>query len=141
MRILGIDYGARHVGVAMSDTLGIVAQGLPTIHYSGSMDRLIGKVKELVKRHEVTELVVGLPLNMNGTRGEKAREAEHFAKCLKEETALPTHLWDERLTTAAAARDLSEWKVGIQKKKMLIDRIAAQCILQGYLDFQRSQNS
>ena len=139
MRILGIDYGARHVGVAVSDETRLIAQGLETIHYKGSVDYLIRKIGEVVRRHEVTEVVIGLPLNMDGTKGEKAKEAESFAERLKETLHLPVALWDERLTTASVERDLSRWKLGIQKKKSLLDRLSAQLILQSYLDFQRSR--
>ena len=139
MRILGIDYGARHVGLAVSDELRLIAQGLDTIHYQGSVDFLIRKIGEAVRRHEVTEVVIGLPFNMDGTKGEKAKEAESFAERLKEALRLPVALWDERLTTQSVERDLSRWKVGIQKKKLLLDRLSAQLILQSYLDFQRSR--
>jgi len=139
MRVLGIDYGLRHVGLAVSDASKLIAQGLETIHYKGSVDFLIRKIEEVIRRHEVTEVVVGLPLNMDGTEGEKAKEVENFAERLKETLHLPVALWDERLTTASAERDLSRWKVGIQKKKLLVDRLSAQLILQSYLDFQRSK--
>ncbi|MBI4436776.1 MAG: Holliday junction resolvase RuvX [Candidatus Omnitrophica bacterium] len=139
MRILGIDYGLRHVGLALSDVLGIVAQGLETFHYAGSIDTLVQKIQEVVKRHKVTEVVIGLPLNMNGTKGEKAKETESVAQRLKEATGLSIHLWDERLTTVGATRELSRWRLGIEKKKKLLDRLSAQLILQSYLDFQRSR--
>ena len=138
MRILGIDYGLRHVGLAISDESGLIAQGLDSIHYKGSLDFLIRKIEEVVKSREVTEVVVGHPLNMDGTRGEKAGEAEHFAEELKKNTRLPVHLWDERLTTASVEREFSRWKVGSRKQKKLVDRLSAQLILQSYLDFQRS---
>ena len=140
MRILGIDYGTRHVGLAVSDASRLVAQGLDTIHYKGSVDFLIRKIGEVVHRHQVTEVVVGLPLNMNGTRGEKAKEAESFAGRLKETLHLPVELWDERLTTASVKRDFSRWRLGIQKRKKLMDRLSAHLILQSYLDFQRSRS-
>ena len=140
MRILGIDYGARHVGVAVSDETRLIAQGLDTVHYKGSVDYLIRKIGEMVRRHEVSEVVMGLPLNMDGTKGEKANEVESFAERLKETLHLPVTLWDERLTTASVERDLSRWKLGIQKKKSLLDRLSAQLILQSYLDFQRSRS-
>ena len=139
MRILGIDYGTRRVGLSVSDALGIIAQGLETLKHPGSLDLLLKKIEEVACRHHVTEFVVGLPLNMNGTKGEKAREAETFAEHLGRIMCLPVHLWDERLTTVSVERDLSRWKVGIQKKKLLRDRLSAQLILQSYLDFQRSQ--
>lgn len=140
MRILGIDYGTRHVGVAVSDATRMIAQGLETLHYSGSVDALIQKIEGLIRRHDVTECVVGLPLNMDGTKGEKAREAEHFAEELKQSTRLPVHLWDERLTTASVEREFSEWKVGSRKQKKLVDRLSAQLILQNYLDFKRRKS-
>ena len=139
MRILGIDYGTRHVGLAVSDETRLIAQGLETVHYKGSVDFLIRKIKEVARRHEVSEIIVGLPLNMNGTKGEKAKEAETFARHLKEALGLPVELWDERLTTASVERELSEWKVSVEKRKALLDRLSAQLILQNYLDCQRSR--
>ncbi len=139
MRILGIDYGMRHVGVSVSDASRMIAQGLETIHYQGSLDFLIRKIEGVVRHHEVTEVVVGLPLNMDGTKGEKAKEAENFAKQLESSLKLPVHLWDERLTSASAERELSQWKVSISKRKKLMDRLSAQLILQNYLDCQRSR--
>lgn len=139
MRILGIDYGTRRVGLAVSDTLGIVAQGLETLNYSGSLELLLQKIEKVVRQHEVTECVVGLPLNMNGTVGEKAKKVEMFAEELRHTLQLPVHLWDERLTTASVEREFSIWKVGSRKQKKLVDRLSAQLILQSYLDFQRSR--
>lgn len=141
MRILGIDYGTRRVGLALSDETGIVAQSLETLSHTGSMEVLLRKIQEIVQRHGVGECVVGLPLNMNGTRGEKAKEAEAFAEELKSFIHLPVHLWDERLTTASVEKELSRFGVGSPRRKKLVDRIAAQLILQNYLDCQRSRSA
>ncbi|MFH1857340.1 MAG: Holliday junction resolvase RuvX [Candidatus Omnitrophota bacterium] len=141
MRILGIDYGSRRVGLAVSDALGIVALGLETLAYSGSLEELLREIQEAARRHQVEEYVVGLPLNMNGTKGGKAKEVEAFAESLKQATQLPVHLWDERLTTVLAERELSQFRLGPRKKKRLLDRISAQVILQSYLDSRRSPSA
>ena len=139
MRTLGIDYGTRHVGFAISDALGIVAQGVETFHYPGSREPLLKKIEEHIRRHHITACVVGLPLNMNGTKGEKAEEVEVFAKDLERATHLPVHLWDERLTTRSVEKEFSRWRMRISKRKELLDRLSAQLILQNYLDFQRNK--
>ncbi|MCK9859138.1 MULTISPECIES: Holliday junction resolvase RuvX [Paenibacillus] len=133
MRTMGLDYGDRNIGVAVSDAFGWTAQGLETVHRrrdGGEMDR----IAELVKEHEVTEIVVGLPKNMNNTIGPRGEISMAFAEQLQQTLNLPVHLWDERLTTVSAERTLLEADVSRKKRKLVIDKMAATLILQNYLD-------
>ncbi|ACT02966.1 MULTISPECIES: Holliday junction resolvase RuvX [unclassified Paenibacillus] len=133
MRTMGLDYGDRNIGVAVSDAFGWTAQGLETVHKrrdGGEMDR----IAELVKEHEVTEIVVGLPKNMNNTIGPRGEISMAFAEQLQQTLNLPVHLWDERLTTVSAERTLLEADVSRKKRKLVIDKMAATLILQNYLD-------
>lgn len=132
MRILALDLGDRRVGVALSDPLGLTAQGLPTLERR-SRKALIEAVRTLVERHGVERIVVGLPMNMDGTMGPRAREALAFAEKLGEAVGVAVDTWDERLTTVAAERALTEGRVAKSKRRGLVDRIAAQLILEGYL--------
>ncbi|GMK47288.1 putative pre-16S rRNA nuclease [Paenibacillus glycanilyticus] len=128
-----MDYGDRNIGVAVSDAFGWTAQGLETVHRrrdGGEMDR----IAELVKEHEVTEIVVGLPKNMNNTIGPRGEISMAFAEQLQQTLNLPVHLWDERLTTVSAERTLLEADVSRKKRKLVIDKMAATLILQNYLD-------
>ncbi|GLX69458.1 Holliday junction resolvase RuvX [Paenibacillus glycanilyticus] len=133
MRTMGLDYGDRNIGVAVSDAFGWTAQGLETVHKrrdGGEVDR----IAELVKEHEVTEIVVGLPKNMNNTIGPRGEISMAFAEQLQQTLNLPVHLWDERLTTVSAERTLLEADVSRKKRKLVIDKMAATLILQNYLD-------
>ncbi|HZW82016.1 MAG TPA: Holliday junction resolvase RuvX [Candidatus Deferrimicrobium sp.] len=128
---MGLDYGDRTIGVAISDLMGWTAQGIETIRRSkGELDRL----KELITQYEVEEIVVGLPKNMDGSLGPRAQMSLEFVQLLTEVTGLPVHSWDERLTTVAAQRTLIEADVSRAKRKLVIDKMAAMLILQGYLD-------
>jgi len=133
MRIMGIDYGDRHIGVAVSDELMLTAQGLTTVRNSGD-DRMLNDIAKLADQYGVTEVVVGLPKNMNGSIGPRGRLAEEFADALREKLQLPVTMWDERLTTAAAQRTLIEADVSRKKRKVVIDQMAATLILQNYMD-------
>jgi RNAse H-fold protein YqgF len=133
MRTMGLDYGDRNIGVAVSDAFGWTAQGLETVQKrrdGGELDR----IAELVKEHEVTEIVVGLPKNMNNTIGPRGEISMAFAEQLQQTLNLPVHLWDERLTTVSAERTLLEADVSRKKRKLVIDKMAATLILQNYLD-------
>lgn len=132
-RTLGVDLGDRAVGLALSDPLGLTAQGLPTMERKG--DRADSASLALLCRdREVTRLVIGLPRNMDGSEGPRAAKSRAFAKRLHEALGLPVYLWDERLSTAEAERVLIEADVSRKRRKTLIDRLSAQVILQGYLD-------
>ncbi|WP_435924534.1 Holliday junction resolvase RuvX [Paenibacillus sp. DYY-L-2] len=133
MKILGLDYGDRRIGVAVSDAFGWTAQGLTVIERrqpGGDIDQ----IARLVTEHEVTEVVVGLPKNMNGSIGPRGELCMAFAEELKAALQIPVHLWDERLTTVSAHRTLIEADVSRKKRKGVVDKMAASLILQNYLD-------
>ncbi|RJE48351.1 MULTISPECIES: Holliday junction resolvase RuvX [unclassified Dehalobacter] len=133
MRIMGLDLGEKTIGVAMSDPLGITAQGVEVIRRTGKeKDR--EELARLIREYEVDEIVLGYPKNMNGTLGERAKLTEVFAEELREEYLLPVKLWDERLSTIGAQRALLEADLSRAKRKKVIDKMAAVFILQGYLN-------
>lgn len=136
MRIMALDVGTKRIGVAMSDELLLTAQGADTIRRT-STDADMGIIKKMVGENDVSEIVVGLPVNMNGTLGPKAREVAEFAEGLKRLVSVPVTSWDERLTTVQAERVLLEADVSRAKRKGSIDKIAAQIILQSYLDSRK----
>ncbi|MDO3409033.1 Holliday junction resolvase RuvX [Saccharibacillus sp. CPCC 101409] len=133
MRLLGLDYGDRRIGVAVSDAFGWTAQGIETVQRREDGSHM-QRIAELAALHEVGEIVVGLPKNMNGTIGPRGELCIEFAETLKELLGLPVHLWDERLTTVSAERTLLEADVSRKKRKQVVDKIAAGLILQNYLD-------
>ncbi len=136
MRIMGLDYGSKTVGVAVSDGLLLTAQGVETIGRTqeNKLRRTLARIKELCEAYEVGEIVVGFPKNMNNTIGDRAEKSLEFAEMLKKRTGLPVVMWDERLTTVEANRTLMESGVRREHRKEYIDKIAAIFILQGYLD-------
>ena len=136
MRIMALDVGTRRIGVAMSDELFLTAQGADTI-YRASLDADLGKIKRIVEENGVGEIVVGLPINMNGTCGPKAKEVLEFMSDLTKLVAIPVKTWDERLTTVQAEKTLIEADVSRAKRKNSIDKLAAQIILQSYLDSRK----
>ncbi|TCX50420.1 Holliday junction resolvase RuvX [Dehalobacter sp. 12DCB1] len=130
---MGLDLGEKTIGVAMSDPLGITAQGVEVIRRTGKeKDR--EELARLIREYEVDEIVLGYPKNMNGTLGERAKLTEVFAEELREEYLLPVKLWDERLSTIGAQRALLEADLSRAKRKKVIDKMAAVFILQGYLN-------
>ena len=133
MRILGIDYGAKRVGLAISSPVGFIAQGLPTIERIDGMDYL-EEIADVINEKEVNEIVIGLPKNMNGSIGEKAEVVLVLVETLKSKFNLPVHTFDERLTTVRANRAMAGAKMSKKGKKKRVDMIAAQFILQAYLD-------
>lgn len=132
-RILGIDYGQRRVGLAVSDALGITAQGLETVHHTNE-DQLLAQLGKIIDMYGIEKIVVGFPLHMDGTYGEKAKEVDRFMKRLTDHFQLPVIAWDERLTTSAAHRTMHEMGRKAKGAKGKVDRIAAALILQNYLD-------
>lgn len=136
MRTMGLDVGTRTVGIAVSDALGITAQGLTTLRRTNLKSDL-AEMKRLVAEHEVTRLVVGLPLNMDGSEGPRAQASRAFGEAAARATGLPLEYQDERLTTVAAERVLLEADVSRKKRREVIDRLAAQLILQSWLDARR----
>ena len=136
MRLLGLDYGEKTIGVAISDELGWTAQGLETIQRRDEQSDL-ARIAELVREYQVSQIVVGFPKNMNGTVGPRGEICKAFAESLRETLNLQVHLWDERLTTVAAQRTLLEADTSRKKRKQVVDKVAASLILQGYLDSKR----
>ena len=136
MRIMGLDFGSRTTGVAVSDPLGITAQGVETIvrKDENKLRQTCARIEELIKEYEIEEIVLGYPKNMNNTAGERAEKTEEFKAMLERRTGKPVILWDERLTTVAAERVLMESGVRRENRKAVVDKIAAVLILQGYLD-------
>lgn len=136
MRILGLDYGSKTVGVAVSDPLGLTAQRLDTIwrKQENKLRQTLARIKELVDEYQVEQIVLGYPKNMNNTVGERAEKALEFKEMLEKRTGLPVIMWDERLTTVEADRTLMEAGVRRENRKQYLDGLAAVFILQGYLD-------
>ncbi len=132
-RYLGIDFGTRRIGVAVSDELGITAQPLPSLEPSSEQEAL-SVIQGLIDQHGVLEVVVGLPKNMNGSIGPAAEAALAFARRLGEGGAAKVTMWDERLTSRAAERLLIEADLSRAKRKRHVDQMAAVLILQGFLD-------
>lgn len=136
MRIMGLDYGSKTVGVAMSDPLGITAQAVETIWRKdeNKLRKTCARIEELISEYEVERIVLGLPKHMNNDLGERAQKALAFEEMVKRRTGLEVVMWDERLTTVEAERTLIENNVRRENRKQYIDKIAAVFILQGYLD-------
>lgn len=133
MRIIGLDVGDKKIGVAISDQLNLVAQGLGVIHRS-SDEIDIAKVKDLIEKYKVGKVVIGLPKNMNGTLGPQSKKVKEFGNIIKQNLEIDIDYWDERLSTVAAERVLINADVSRKKRKNVIDKLAAVVILQGYLD-------
>ena len=133
MRIMALDVGSRTIGIACSDALLMTAQGIETIRRT-SLENYFNRLRELISEYEVHELVVGMPKNMNGTKGERAEKTEEFVEKMKAVIDLPVTFWDERLSTVMAERQLIAADVSRKKRKGVIDKMAAVVILQGYLD-------
>lgn len=136
MRIMGLDYGSKTVGVAISDPLGITAQGIEIIRREKEtkLRQTLARIETLIKEYEVETIVLGFPKNMNNTIGDRAQKSLEFQEMLKKRTGLEVIMWDERLTTVEANRTLMEGKVRREDRSKYVDMLAAVYILQGYLD-------
>ena len=136
MRIMGLDFGSKTVGVAISDALCITAQGIETIQRKeeNKLRKTLARIEELIKEYEVDRIVLGFPKNMNNTVGERGEKTLEFKEMLERRTGLSVIMWDERLTTVEAERTLIESNVRRENRKKYVDKIAAVFILQGYLD-------
>ncbi len=136
MRIMGLDFGSKTVGVAISDPLLLTAQGLEIIRRkeANKLRRTLARIEELILEYDVEEIVLGLPKNMNATEGERVALTEEFRDKLERRTGLNVVMWDERLTTVAADRAMTEAGIRGERRKEYVDMIAASLILQGYLD-------
>ena len=132
-RILGIDYGERRIGLAISDPLGIIAQTLPTLDTKKVKD-VFDEIKKIVEEKDVGKIVLGFPRNMDGTTGERGEKVKEFANKLKEKIGKEIDFWDERLTSVESLKLLREEKRKIKREKKIVDQISAVLILQGYLD-------
>ena len=136
MRIMGLDYGSKTVGVAISDPLGITAQGIEIIRREkeSKLRQTLARIETLIKEYEVESIVLGFPKNMNNTIGDRAEKSLEFKEMLEKRTGLSVVMWDERLTTVEANRTLMEGKVRREDRSKYVDMLAAVYILQGYLD-------
>jgi putative holliday junction resolvase len=139
MRIMAIDYGDAHTGVAISDPTGLLAGTATTIH-SRKAEVVLEELARLVRENQVDEVVMGFPRNMDGTEGPRAQLYREFAQRVEGATGLKPVLWDERRTTVDAHRILFEGGKNAKKRKKTVDAVAASLILEGYLDFRRMQN-
>jgi len=133
-RVMGLDYGERRIGVALSDPLGLTAQPLATLDRTASLDADLAALAALARDHAVTRIVIGLPLGLDGAHGERARVTEKFARRLERASGLPVESWDERLTSVQAERALLEADLSRRRRRQVIDRAAAMLILQSWLD-------
>lgn len=141
MRIMGLDFGSKTVGVAVSDALLLTAQGLEIIRRKeeNKLRRTLARIEELIVEYEVGEIVLGLPRNMNATEGVRVELTREFCGMLERRTGLPVIMWDERLTTVAADRTMMEAGIRREQRREYVDMIAAVFILQGYLDRKNMQ--
>jgi putative Holliday junction resolvase len=133
MRTMGLDLGTKTIGVAVSDGLGLTAQAITTVRRT-HLKADLAALADLVREHEVSRLVVGLPLNMDGSEGPRAEASRKFAGTAAQSLGVPVEFWDERLSTVAAERTLLEADLTRAKRRQVIDQVAAQFILQGWLD-------
>ena len=136
-RVLGLDVGSKRIGVAISDPLGITAQGLETIHRQNKRLDFI-QLEKVIRDHEVIAIVVGYPLRMSGAEGIQAEKMQRFAEELRQRFPLPVHLWDERLSSAQANRLLRETEMSIARRGQVVDQMAAVLILQSWMDARDS---
>ena len=141
MRKMGLDFGSKTVGVAVSDPLQITAQGVEIVRRKSEnkLRQTLARIEELIVEYEVDELVLGFPKNMNDTLGERAEKTQEFKDMLERRTGLSVQLWDERLTTVAADKAMIEAGIRREERKEHVDRIAAVFILQGYLDYLKNK--
>ncbi len=141
MRIMGLDFGSKTVGVAISDPLLLTAQGIEIIERKeeNKLRKTLARIEELVVEYGVDEIVLGLPKNMNDTLGIRAEITLEFKEKLERRTGLPVTMWDERLTTVAADKAMIEAGIRREHRKEHVDRIAACFILQGYLDYRKNK--
>ncbi|MCI9034658.1 MAG: Holliday junction resolvase RuvX [Lachnospiraceae bacterium] len=143
MRKMGLDFGSKTVGVAISDPLLITAQGIEIVRrkYEDKLRQTLARIEELIVAYEVDEIILGYPKNMNDSLGERAEKTLAFQEMLERRTGLTVQLWDERLTTVAADKAMIEAGIRRENRKEHVDKIAAVFILQGYLDFCRNKQS
>lgn len=136
MRIMGLDYGSKTIGVAICDPLGLTAQGIEIIRRKteNKLRQSLARIETLIEEYGVTRIVLGFPKNMNNTIGDRAEKSLEFKEMLERRTGLPVVMWDERLTTVEANRTMMESKIRREDRSKYVDELAAIFILQGYLD-------
>lgn len=141
MRIIGLDYGSKTVGVAVSDELLITAQGVEIIRRKSEskLRQTLARIEVLITEYEVDRIVLGFPKNMDNSEGERCEKTREFQAMLERRTGLPVELWDERLTTVAADHAMMEAGIRRENRREYVDQIAATLILQGYLDHRKHQ--
>ena len=141
MRILGLDFGSKTVGVAVSDALLLTAQGVEIVRRQSptKLRQTLARIEEIIKEYEVERIVLGYPKNMNDTLGDRVEKTEEFKEMLERRTGLKVILWDERLTTVAADKAMMEAGIRREDRKEHVDKLAAVFILQGYLDYKAMQ--
>jgi putative Holliday junction resolvase len=138
-RILAIDFGARKIGLAVSDQLGLTAQGLAT-YYRSNKKADFDHFRRVIKQYAITEIVMGLPLRMSGNEGIQAEKVQAFAEELRRKFKLPVHLFDERLTSVEANRLLRETDMSIRRRAEVVDQLAAVLILESFLEYRKSSS-
>ena len=143
MRIMGLDYGSKTVGVAVSDALGLTAQGIEIVRRKSEnkLRQTLARIEEIAKEYGVEKIVLGFPKHMNNDIGERAEKSLEFKEMLERRTGLPVVMWDERLTTVEADRTMMETGIRRENRKEYVDIIAAVFILQGYLDYFSNQQA
>lgn len=143
MRIMGLDFGSKTVGVAISDPLFLTAQGIEIVRRKapGKLRQTLARINELKEEYEVGKIVLGFPKNMNNTEGERCEKTLEFKEMLEKRTGLEVVLWDERLTTVESDRTMMQVGIRRENRKEYVDELAAIFILQGYLDYQSRQHT
>ena len=143
MRIMGLDFGSKTVGVAISDPLFLTAQGIEIVRRKapGKLRQTLARINDLKEEYEVGKIVLGFPKNMNNTEGERCEKTLEFKEMLEKRTGLEVVLWDERLTTVEADRTMMQVGIRRENRKEYVDELAAIFILQGYLDYQSRQHT
>lgn len=143
MRIIGLDFGSKTVGVAVSDELLITAQGIEIVRRKSEnkLRQTLARIEELIKEYNVEKIVLGFPKNMNNSEGERCEKTLEFKEMLERRTGLTVELWDERLTTVAADNLMMETGIRRENRKEYVDQIAASFILQGYLDYLQNEKN
>ena len=141
MRILGLDFGSKTVGVAVSDPTGLIATGLEIVRREreDKLRQTLARIEAIIEEYKVEKIVLGYTKNMNDTEGERVQKTLAFKEMLERRTALPVELWDERLTTVEADAVMMEVGIRREDRKKYVDKIAAAFILQGYLDYAGEQ--
>jgi len=139
-RILALDFGSRNIGLAVTDELGLTAQGLPTLRRSNKRNDL-DHLRRVIRQYSVNEMVMGLPLRMSGSEGIQSEKVQIFAEELRRKFKLPVHLFDERLTSVEANRVLRESDMSIRRRAEVVDQLAAVLILQSFLEFRKTRKT